>query len=283
MNVLSLFDGISCGQVALERAGIPVTNYYASEIEPSAIKVTQTNYPSTIQLGDVTKINASDLPRINLIMGGSPCQGFSFAGKQLNFDDPRSALFFEFVRLKKELNPTYWLLENVKMKREYQDKISEILGCEPTFIDSADFSAQSRKRLYWTNFPIEQWTKSETCWKDVCDDDFVVPAAVRGRYQADGSVSQVLIPTKTGNKQNALTLVDKVAVASKIEKGNLLDAYSDDVRKFWRYLSISEYEKLQTLPVGYTNVEGVSKSSKKKAIGNGWTVDVIAHIFKGIK
>ena len=130
MNVLSLFDGISCGQVALERVGIKVDNYYASEIDKHAIKVTQYNYPNTIQLGDVTKVKGSDLPKIDLLIGGSPCQGFSFAGKGLNFEDPRSKLFFEFVRLKNETKPKYWMLENVKMKAEHQNIISEILKIE---------------------------------------------------------------------------------------------------------------------------------------------------------
>lgn len=153
MNVLSLFDGISAGQVALERAGIPVDNYYASEINKYAIQVTQKNYPNTIQLGDVTKLNGKSLPKIDLLLGGSPCQGFSFAGKQLNFNDSRSKLFFEYVRILKEVKPTYFLLENVKMKKEYQDVISGLLGVEPIEINSSLVSAQNRKRLYWTNIP----------------------------------------------------------------------------------------------------------------------------------
>ena len=148
MNVLSLFDGMSCGQIALNRANIPYDNYYASEIDKHAIKVTQHNYPETIQLGDVTEIKSSDLPQIGLLIGGSPCQGFSFAGKQLNFEDPRSKLFFEFVRLLKECKPKFFLLENVKMKKEYQNVISEHLGVEPIEINSALVSAQNRKRLY---------------------------------------------------------------------------------------------------------------------------------------
>ena len=153
MNVLSLFDGISCGQIALERAGIKVDNYFASEIDKYAIKVTQKNYPNTIQLGDVCNIKCNELPKIDLLIGGSPCQGFSFAGKQLNFNDPRSKLFFEFVRILKEVKPKYFLLENVKMKKEYQNVISEHLGVEPIEINSALVSAQDRKRLYWTNIP----------------------------------------------------------------------------------------------------------------------------------
>jgi len=131
MNVLSLFDGISCGQIALNRAGIKYDNYYSSEVDKSAIKVTQQNYPNTIQLGDITEIKGSDLPQIDLLFGGSPCQGFSRVGKQLNFDDPRSKLFFEFVRLLKETNAKYFLLENVVMKQEWQDVISEYLGVKP--------------------------------------------------------------------------------------------------------------------------------------------------------
>ena len=153
-NVLSLFDGMSCGQIALNRAGITYDNYYASEIDKHAIKVTQHNYPNTIQLGDVTKIKSSDLPKIDLLIGGSPCQGFSFSGKQLNFDDPRSKLFFEFVRLVKECQPKYWLLENVVMKKEFEKVITEQLGVEPVKINSSLVSAQNRVRLYWANFDI---------------------------------------------------------------------------------------------------------------------------------
>ncbi|MCH7928783.1 MAG: DNA (cytosine-5-)-methyltransferase [Candidatus Dadabacteria bacterium] len=151
MNVLSLFDGMSCGQIALNRAGIKYKNYYASEIDKYAIQVTMKNYPKTIQLGDITKIKAQYLPKIDLLIGGSPCQGFSFAGKQLNFNDPRSKLFFEYVRLLKGLKPKYFLLENVKMKKEFQDVISKYMGIEPILINGSLVSAQNRVRLYWTN------------------------------------------------------------------------------------------------------------------------------------
>jgi len=157
MNVLSLFDGMSCGRIALDRLGIKVDNYYASEIDKYAMKVSEANYPDIIQIGDVTKMNYEDLPQIDLIMGGSPCQGFSFAGKQLAFDDPRSALFFCFWRAVKHLKPKYFLLENVRMKKEYLDVISEYMGVEPIMINSALVSAQNRVRYYWTNIPgIEQ-------------------------------------------------------------------------------------------------------------------------------
>ena len=152
MNVLSLFDGISCGQLALNRANINYDNYFASEIDKNAIKVTQHHYPNTVQLGDVTKIEFI-ASKIDLLIGGSPCQSFSFAGKQLNFDDSRGKLFFEFVRLKNELQPKYFLLENVVMKKEYQDVITQYLGVEPIKINSSLVSAQNRVRLYWTNIP----------------------------------------------------------------------------------------------------------------------------------
>ena len=155
MNVLSLFDGMSCTQIALQRLGITPTKYFASEIDQYAMKVTQTNFPDTVQLGDVTKVNADDLPEIDLLIGGSPCQGFSFAGKRLNFDDPRSKLFFEYVRLLKALKPKYFLLENVRMKQESQDVISEQLGVQPIVLNSNLVSAQNRHRLYWTNIPVD--------------------------------------------------------------------------------------------------------------------------------
>jgi DNA (cytosine-5)-methyltransferase 3A len=170
MNVLSLFDGMSCGQIALDQLGIPVDNYYASEIDKYAIEISKKNYPNTIYLGDVTKVKGEDLEKIDLLLGGSPCQGFSFAGKQLNFDDPRSALFFEFVRLLKECNPKYFLLENVRMKKEYQDVITEHLGVEPIMINSALVSAQNRVRLYWTNIPnITQPEDRDIVLKDILE------------------------------------------------------------------------------------------------------------------
>lgn len=159
MNVLSLFDGMSCGQIALRNLDVKVDNYYASEIDKYAIQIAKKNFPNTIHLGDVTQIPSSVFgangfnTKIDLVMGGSPCQGFSRAGKNLNFDDPRSKLFFEFVRLVEELKPKYFLLENVKMTKEHRDTISKFLGVEPIYIDSALVSAQTRKRYYWTNIP----------------------------------------------------------------------------------------------------------------------------------
>jgi len=174
MNVLSLFDGMSCGQLALQRAGFEVDRYMACEIDKYGMQVTRKNFPNTIQMGDVCALKGENLPPIDLLMGGSPCQGFSFAGKQLNFDDPRSALFFEFVRLLKETKPKYFLLENVRMKQEYQDVISEHLGVKPIKINSALVSAQNRVRLYWTNIPgLEQPEDKQLVMKDILEDGFV--------------------------------------------------------------------------------------------------------------
>lgn len=162
MHVLSLFDGISCGYVALKRAGIAVSSYYASEIDKYAIQVSQNNHPDIIRLGDVTRWREWPIEwsKIDMVLAGSPCQGFSFAGKQLAFDDPRSQLFFVFVDILKhiqQLNPNVkFLLENVRMKKEHQQVISHALGVEQILINSALVSAQDRKRLYWCNWPVEQ-------------------------------------------------------------------------------------------------------------------------------
>ena len=187
MNVLSLFDGMSCGRLALERAGFPITNYYASEIDKYAIQVARDNFPDTIHVGDVTKVGVrdgqlvvpplcewSDSPdyhKIDLLLGGSPCQGFSFAGGQLAFDDPRSKLFFEFVRLLKELKPRWFLLENVPMKQDFQDVISEHLGVKPVRLNSNIVSAQNRDRLYWTNIPVKSFPENKRIYlKDILQD-----------------------------------------------------------------------------------------------------------------
>lgn len=366
MNVLSLFDGMSCGQIALERAGIKVDNYFASEIDKHTIKVTIANYPNTVQLGDVTKVCAEDLPQIDLLCGGSPCQGFSFAGKQLNFDDPRSKLFFEYIRLLAEIrvkNPDVkFLLENVKMKKEYQNVISEALGVEPVLINSALVSAQNRNRLYWTNiegvgqpadkgiviadivetydgfifddrivaiakhnskvgmkciggiFGTNKWlddgknlqmnfsqgkriygidgkspTLSSSGGGEVEQGSALIaayPAAIRGRYLENGVRQDSKMVTKgltsqycergMSNKSNCLTTVakDNVLIVEPITERIL----AKDIR--YRNLTRLECERLQTLPEGYTN--SVSENQAKRAIGNGWTVDVIVHIFKGL-
>jgi DNA-cytosine methyltransferase len=176
MNVLSLFDGMSCGQIALNKLGIKYDKYFACEIDKYAMQVTQHNFSDTIQLGDVQFVTKETFGthKIDLVIGGSPCQGFSFAGKQLNFEDPRSALFFEFVRLVKELKPKYFLLENVKMKKESQDIISKYMGVEPIEINSSLVSAQTRKRLYWTNIPnVSQPEDKGVVLRDIIESGYI--------------------------------------------------------------------------------------------------------------
>lgn len=300
MNVLSLFDGMSCGQIALNRAGIEYDNYFASEIDKHAIKVTQHNYPNTIQLGDVREIKAENLPKIDLLIGGSPCQGFSFSGKQLNFDDPRSKLFFEFVRLVKELKPKYWLLENVVMKKEFEEIISEHLGVQPIKINSSLVSAQNRERLYWANFKITQPIDKGINLIDILEtDELINPSAIRGRrlnkatilgrrlnergvrddYNKDVPITQCLEVRATNtNKSNCLTTVEKDNVLTTMPIGRHKDAFKNKLP--FRYYTLKEYCRLQTVPENYFNV--VSESQAKKILGNGWTVDVISHILSHI-
>lgn len=300
-SVLSLFDGMSCGQIALNRVRIEYDNYFASEIDKHAIKVTQTNYPKTIQLGDVTKVFAKDLPKIDLLIGGSPCQGFSFSGKQLNFDDPRSKLLFEFVRLIKECKPKYWLLENVVMKKEFEQVITEHLGVEPVKINSALVSAQNRERLYWANFPIEQPSDKGIRLIDILEDtEMIGPSAIRGRrlnkatilgrrlndkgkredYNKEIPITQYLEVRATNrNKSNCLTTVAKDNVLTTMPIGRHPDAFKNNLP--FRYYTIKEYCRLQTVPENY--FDGVASENQiRKMIGNGWTVDVIAHIFGGL-
>ena len=227
MNVLSLFDGMSCGRIALERLGINVDNYYASEIDKYAMKVSEANYPDIIQVGDITELDLSTLPKIDLIMGGSPCQGFSFAGKQLAFDDPRSALFFEFVRCVKELNPKYFLLENVRMKKEYLDVISEYMGVEPIMINSALVSAQNRVRYYWTNIPgIEQPEQRGIVLRDILEtqtNEKPVKDTERNQRHYRNNDEKSLCMTATmykGAGNNGMTLVQQkpVKVGMNVEQ-----------------------------------------------------------------
>ena len=182
MKVLSLFDGMSCGRIALDQLGIPVEKYYASEIDKYAMQVSQANYPDIEQVGDICNLDPKDYMNVDLMLAGSPCQGFSFAGKQLAFDDPRSALFFEFIRLLKAIKPKYFLLENVRMKKEFLQIISvqvsecypEItFGIEPIFINSSLVSAQSRQRYYWTNIPgVKQPEERGIVLRDILEDDY---------------------------------------------------------------------------------------------------------------
>ena len=300
MNVLSMFDGMSCGQIALNRLGIPYKKYYAAELDKYAIQVTQANFPDTVQLGDVTSqafmnwVNAmADKGGIDLLIGGSPCQGFSFAGKRLNFDDPRSKLFWVFVKVLKKLKPKYFMLENVRMKKESLDIITEALGVEPIFINSSLVSAQNRQRYYWTNIPVdglpndrgiklkdilepvepckfkggnlktyfEKYRQQLVFSKDglchVGDADIRGNQTVKRVYHPDGKAPT--LTTMGGGHREPKVLTSPIS---------------------WRKLTPLECERLQTVPDGYT--DHVSNTQRYRMLGNGWTVDVVAHIFNGI-
>ena len=288
MNVLSVFDGMSCGRVALERAGITVNKYYSSEIDKHAITVANDNYPSDTpyRLGDVVQVEGWELDDIDLLIGGSPCQGFSFAGKQLNFDDPRSVLFFEFVRLKNELNPQWFLLENVKMKKEHQDVISSYLGVEPVLINSSLVSAQSRERLYWTNIPIQGVLEDKDInIKDIIEDiDDITPLLIPESKVVNTTLKRNYLQYDVHGKGYGSQ--DQRAYHLKGKHG-CLPAGCNSKSKILlpngrvRNTTIVEKERLQTLPDNYT--KSVSAAQGSKMIGNGWTVDVITHLLKGLK
>lgn len=363
MNVLSLFDGMSCGQIALDRAGIKVDKYYASELDKYAIKVTQANWPNTVQLGDVTKWREWDIDwsSIDLLIGGSPCQGFSFAGKQLAFDDPRSKLFFVYSdilthidneRDKAGKSEVKFLLENVKMKKEFLAVITDYLGVNPVFINSSLVSAQNRQRYYWANWDFGQpedrgimlvdVLENEPFDKTIMSDKFTTRNKSAGclrddlsgkakslsamEYVKNGrqgdyiSCRQMVgrkinpetgkrddynpnikqaqrIELRSDNKTNCLTSVQKDNYIVQKPRGNntggarALNGKTPSITACswqennhltnglkYRKLTPIECERLQTVPDNYTN--HVSNTQRYKMLGNGWTVDVIAHIFK---
>lgn len=337
MNVLSLFDGMSCGQIALEKVGFQVDKYFASEIDKHAIKVAKANYPDMVHLGDVRDVRADDLPQIDLLIGGSPCQGFSFAGKQLNFDDPRSKLFWEYVRLLRELQPKYFLLENVKMKQESMDVITEALGVEPIFINSNLVSAQNRQRYYWTNIPIDGLPEDKGIMlKDILEDgcvdrdkshcidanyfkggnlksyfekhrrqlvfsddglchvgdaDLKGHGYVRRVYHPDGKAPSLcaasggnlepkILQKARGFNKGGIKAIDGKTPSITTSSWQHNNHLTFDDGLTWRKLTPLECERLQTVPEGYT--AHVSNTQRYRMLGNGWTVDVITHILKGM-
>ena len=226
MVVVSLFDGISIAMSSLIRLGIKPTKYYASEVDSYAISISKYNFPDIVQLGDVTKITGDEIKEpVDLLIGGSPCQGFSFAGGQLAFDDERSKLFFEFIRIKNQVKPKYFLLENVKMKKEYQDVITEYMGVEPIEINSSLFSAQNRRRLYWTNIPIDMnMVDKGLVLKDILQTDHnepPVPINERNARHHRNVNQKSLCTTATmykGAGNNGMTLVDRLIPVGEAEE-----------------------------------------------------------------
>lgn len=274
MNILSLFDGMSCGQIALERTGIRYNNYFASEIDKYAIKIAKKNYPNTIELGDVKYWKSWNLPKIDLLIGGSPCQGFSKLGKQLNFSDKRSELFFKYIDILNFYKPKYFLLENVKMKNEWKNIISEHLKIEPILINSSLVSAQNRERLYWTNIENIQTPKDKNIvLKNIIQFEENIPNSkswhnwfsINKDFQLKKCYSTIM-----NNSEKSITMTARQVSSWG---GNLFQINNEK----YRFLTPKEAERLQTLPDNYT--EGVSNTQRYKMLGNGWTVDVIAHIF----
>lgn len=295
MKVLSLFDGISCGRVALERAGISVERYYASEIDKYAIAVSLKNYPDIIQLGDIRGITEELLDSImpiDVVIGGSPCQDLSNykynRGEVTGLQGEKSGLFYEYIRVLKYVKPKYFLLENVgSMEDKWKDLITEIIGVQPIMINSALVCAAERKRLYWTNIPhVTQPTDKGIVLKDIVVNAESVPDRYwYTKYPViihDGDVKVKATIGLNGHKQTKEVYGLNHKCNTLLCDGNggnrVKKVYQDGkVRK----LLPVEYERLQTLPDGYT--ECVSDSRRYSAIGNGWTVDVIAHILSGLK
>lgn len=306
MKVLSLFDGMSCGQIALQRLGIKVDTYKASEIDKYAISVAKKNFPNMIHIGDVRDVKVTE--HFDLIMFGSPCQGFSFAGNNLNFDDPRSQLFFEAVRILEEakaINPNVkFLMENVRMKKESEQVITDLLGVEPIAINSRIFSAQSRYRLYWTNLEVGELPEDKgIVLKDILEDDYITDRdkshCIDANYFKGGNLKSYfekhrrqLVFSKDGlchvgeadlkghdaikrvyhidGKSPTLTTMGGGHREPKIMQG-----------KAWRKLTPLECERLQTVPDNYTN--HVSNTQRYKMLGNGWTVDTVCHVLSSLR
>jgi len=253
INVLSLFDGMSCGQIALNRCGIEYDNYFASEIDKYTIQITQKNYPKTKQLGSITDLNGRDLPKIDLFIGGSPCQDLSGLKNGKGLNGEKSKLLYDFVELMKAVKPKYFLLENViPRKRAWKQQIDELMGVEGVLINSDLFLQQNRPRIYWTNIPIAELPERPN-WQG----DFYQWRRTYYRKNQSGVCPCLTANMGTGGHNVPLKSENKADKLSPVE-----------------------VESLQGVTADYT--EGVSNSQRYKMLGNGWTVDVIAHIFKGL-
>jgi len=331
MNVLSLFDGCSGGRLSLVRANKKIDNYYTCEIDKYSSMVTKLNFPDTIALGDITKVNFEMLPKIDFLIGGSPCQDLSFAkGNGKGLEGERSGLFykyFEALEVLKKKNPEIkFLLENVKMKKEYEHRISDLLGCQPHRINSQDFSAQCRQRLYWTNIPVDEWIPCEDKLQDILEDsvaDREKSHCIDANYFKGGNLKsyfekhrrQLVFANpasivgrridKRGNRQDYDMTVPKVQTLevhekdksrciSTVAKDSLVSPLPEGRYEanpiYWRKLTVLEVERLQTVPERYTkcgqkengDIVDISNTQRYRMLGNGFTINVIAHIIKNL-
>ena len=280
INVLSLFDGMSCGQIALEKAGVKVDKYFASEIKKHAIEVTQHNYPNTIQLGDVTKVKSKDLPKIDLLIGGSPCQDFSRANKERKgVEGSKSSLFFEYVRLLKECKPKYFLLENVIMSDYNYWFICNELDCEPVRLCGSLVSGALRDRLYWTNIPPFSYdiTGRLISQIDRPKDKLITLQSILDSGVTDKR-KHTSLNTNTGSISDKYS-TQKYLINRNNTTGML--TLIDEGNEYVRTVNQNEMEKLHNIPKGYTSILNQKKAGD--LIGDGWTVDIATHIFKNIK
>jgi site-specific DNA-cytosine methylase len=288
INVLSLFDGMSCGHIALQRANISVGRYFASEIKSHAMEVTKKHYPSTIFVGDVRQISyangvlitpiGSFTVDIHLLIGGSPCQNFSCLNSYQDIKDyglkgQQSSLFFEYLRLLREIKPTYFLLENVRMKKESEVELNTYLGVEGAHINSNLVSAQNRHRIYWTNIEFYMPENKNIRLADILEDD------VEHLEAAKVTKSPSRDKMYYGGKCKNITHENKAScLTTKQDRWN--NAGLLDYKDYCRFLTPIECERLQTVPDNYT--AGISTAKRYDLLGDGWTVDVVAHIFKAL-
>lgn len=293
VNVLSLFDGVSCARIALDNLGLNIVKYYASEIDKHAINVSKNNYHDIIHLGDIKDIKAKELPKIDLLIGGSPCQDLSNAQKGLGLKGSKSSLFYEYIRLLEEVQPKYFLLENVKNK--WGNVMSDFVGVDYIEINSAILSAQSRPRYYWTNIDYKKFPQklSKICLKDIVEKE------VDEKYYLNKFGLDTFLNEVNPNKNTSKDGINKVfEIPKEIHKDNerqrrvyslkskspTILARADTTKIFLknriRKLTPIECERLQCIPDNYTSL--ASNTQRYKMIGNAFTVSVIEHFLKGL-
>ena len=278
-NILSVFDGIGVGQLVLDELKIDYENYFCSEIDKYCIKLTKEKFKKRKFLGDIKFVTAINLPKIDLLIGGAPCQGFSSAGLGLNFEDERSKLFFEFYRLLKELksiNPDIiFFLENVPMKKEHEEIISDFLGVKPIVLEASNFVPQKRKRVFWTNIEIKKsLEKIEYNINDFIDGEgFATNARLELNPRRIFFKKTNLFGTITSSYYKGISGSSRPAISKK-------EGYLNEDKKAHRSLTVNEIEKIMGLPKDYT--ENFSKTQRIKMLGNSWEKNTIKYFFQNL-